>query len=378
MKKIKSFVLILLSVFWFSACTEKETIIEVGNSWYGLEYSHSIETDYAKMFSVDCYEGGYARINIKNEGEFMLVPEGCEVPEVDESITVLKQPLDSVYLTAVSVMDLFRNLDEMDSITLTAAKEDSWYIEEAAKAMQNGEMLYAGKYSAPDYERIISEKCNLVVASTMMNHTPEVIETFESFGIPVIIDKANYEDHPLGKMEWIKLYGVLYGKEKLAEEVMQDRISSMENILDGKEKSGKSVVFFYVTENDNINVRKPDDYISKMIEIAGGEYAFDNLEDGSTASSINLQIENFYAEAKDADVLIYNSTMGNGVKTIDELVDKNELFADFKAVKNANVWCMSKKMHQETMSIAHIITEFNMIFEGDADENELEYIIKVK
>lgn len=73
--------------------------------------------------------------------------------------------------------------------------------------------------------------------------------------------------------------------------------------------------------------------------------------DENALSTMNMDFESFYAAAKDADVLIYNSTIDGELTAIDELCAKNQLFADFKAVKEGNVWCTGKNMFQETMGL---------------------------
>ena len=188
----------------------------------GLTFDHSMELSYAKEFNVDYYNDGYTLITIDQEGQFLVVPEGKEAPEgLDSDITVLKQPLNNIYLVATSAMDLFRAIDGIDSIKLSGTKEDGWYIQEAKDAMEQKKMIYAGKYSAPDYELILNEGCDLAIESTMIHHNPEVQEKLEQFGIPVMVERSSYEADPLGRMEWIKLYGVLTGKEQLAEELFE-------------------------------------------------------------------------------------------------------------------------------------------------------------
>ena len=108
----------------------------------------------------------------------------------------LQQPLDNIYLVATSAMDLFRALDSLDCVRLSGTDADGWYIPEAKQAIENGKMLYAGKYNAPDYERILSEGCNLAVESTMIYHTPEIKEQLERLGIPVLVERSSYEAHP--------------------------------------------------------------------------------------------------------------------------------------------------------------------------------------
>ena len=88
-------------------------------------------------------------------GTYLVAPPKAAVPSgLDEGITVLRQPLDRIYLAATSAMDLFRELDSLAAIRLSGTKAQDWYVEEARAAMEAGEILYAGKYSAPDYERI--------------------------------------------------------------------------------------------------------------------------------------------------------------------------------------------------------------------------------
>ena len=57
---------------------------------------------------------------------------------------------------------------------------------------------------------------------------------------------------------------------------------------------------------------------------------------------MTIQMESFYSAAADADVLIYNSTIDGELQSIDELLAKSPLLADFKAVKSGNVWCITK------------------------------------
>lgn len=335
--------------------------------WKEMEPEYSLELHYADQFSVDYYAGGYALITITDGGRFLLVPEEEEVPEgLEEDITVLNQPLDHIYLVATSAMDLFRELSAIEHVRLSGTDSPGWYIEEAKQAMENGDMVYAGKYNAPDYERILSEECDLAVESTMIYHSPEVKEQLENFGIPVLVERSSYESHPLGRAEWLKLYGALLGKEQLAEESFQAMEDALTEVF-SKENTEKTVAFFHINSNGIVNVRKSGDYVAKMIELAGGRYIFSDLGDENALSTMNMQMESFYAQAKDADYLIYNSTIDGELRTLDELLAKNELLGDFKAVKEGNVWCTQKNLFQESTGIGDLILDIHRML---TDENE--------
>ncbi|MCD8104659.1 MAG: ABC transporter substrate-binding protein [Lachnospiraceae bacterium] len=350
-----------------------------GEDWCGLTWERSLELLYAEQFTVDYYEGGYARIVIADEDVFLIVPEDVGTPDgLEDSVTVLQQPIANIYLVATSAMDFFTSLDALDAIRLSGTNAGGWYIEEAQEAMEAGDILYAGKYSAPDYELILAEGCGLAIESTMIYHNPEVQEKLEAFGIPVLVERSSYESHPMGRTEWMKLYAVLLGLEDEAEEIFNEQVASVQAVA-SEESLGKTVAFFYITSAGTANVRKSNDYVAKMIELAGGTYVFDDLgEDDSALSTVNMTMEEFYAQAYDADYIIYNSTIDGEIYTIDELLGKSALLADFTAVQNGNVWCTGKNLFQETTSLGDLIVEIHTILsDEDVDEGELQFLHRI-
>ena len=83
---------------------------------------------------------------------------------------------------------------------------------------------------------------------------------------------------------------------------------------------------------------------------------------------MNMQMESFYAEARDADVLIYNSTIDGELQTIDQLLTKSELLKDFKAVETGNVWCTGKNLFQQSLGLGSLITDINAILTEEDPE----------
>lgn len=339
-----------------------------------LVYESRMELEYATEYAVDYYSDGYDLITISDGSRFLIVPEDKEVPEdLDEDIKAVQQPIDNIYLVASAAMDMFRSIEALDKVKFTGTDQDGWYLPQIPQLMEQGDIIYAGKYNAPDYELILSEGCDFVIENMMINHTPEVKEKLENFGIPVMIDRASYEEHPLGRCEWVKLYGVLTGREEQAKTAFDEQVAELERVLTDEEQNktqqAPAVAFFYLTSNGAVNVRKTSDYVPKMIELAGGKYIFDNLGDAQNkSSSVTMQMEEFYASAKDADCLIYNSTIEGQITSIDELVAKNQLLADFKAVQSGNVWCTTQNMYQESMSIGSMIADMHAAFMTDASQ----------
>lgn len=376
-------------MFSMSACNFDQTEEKTENSHPasdtpggGLRWDHSMDLLYADGFSIDYYtsdasKGEYVLISIRDESDYLVIPQGEKVPEgISKDITVLKSP-DQIYLVASQVMDMFASIDAMDTLRFSALDADGWYIDEAKEAMHRGDLLYAGKYSAPDYEFILEQGCDLAIENTMIYHCPEVREKLESLGIPVLVDRSSYESDPLGRTEWVKLYGALTGHEKQAEKAFEEQVEKYKEITVNEKEEKPSVAFFYISANGNVKVRKSSDYLPKMIAMAGGSYIFSDLgeEEGNASSTVNMQMEEFYKNAKEADYLLYNSTIEGELSSLDDLLSKHDLLSGMKAVKEGHVYCTEKDLYQSTMELGTIISDIHKMLVGDSD---MTYLYQLK
>ena len=343
----------------------------------GLTFEKAMDLTYAEEFDVYYYNDGYKLIDVHEDRQYLVVPEGKEAPDgLDEDIVVIQQPVQNIYMTATAIMSLFDQLDALDTISFSGLEASGWYVEDAKSAMESGDITYAGKYSEPDYEKIVDGDCGLAIESTMILHTPKVQEMIEDLGIPVFVDYSSYETHPLGRTEWIKLYGAMLNKEDQAESFFDDQTKIIEELKDF-ENTEKTVAYFYMNSDGSVVVRKSDDYIPSMIEIAGGRYIFTDLKNpDSNAPSVKLTMEEFYATAVDADYLIYNGTIDGQVSSIADLESKSDLFAEFKAVKDGNVWYTGKNLYQATDTVGELIGDIHHML-TDGDESQMTFLEKM-
>lgn len=332
----------------------------------------SMELKYANQFSVDYLEDGSALAEIADGRRYLIVPDGAEPTEnIPGDITVLRQP-ENIYLASSSAMDLFGCIGGLDDILACSTPESGWKLPDIAQAMADEDILYAGKYSSPDIELLMSEGCDAAIENTMIYHSPKIIEQIENCGIPVLIERSSYESHPLGRLEWVRLYGLILGKTDEAERLFSEKCALLDDVI-SQESADCTAAFFYISSNGYAVVRKPGDYISKMIGLAGGKYILDadSLKvDENALSTANIQFEAFYAMAKDADYLIYNGTIDGGVESLEQLSAKNPLLADFRAFRNGNVWCTNANVFQQTSAATEMTEELHRIFTGGSGNFE--------
>ena len=335
-------------------------------------------------------------------------------------LTVLQQPLTTTYVAASAVMAPLCDLGAVSQIRFSGLREEGWYVDEARTAMEKGSMLFAGKYSEPDYETLLREGCDLALESTMIYRSPEVIEKLNALGIPVYIDYSSYEPHVLGRLEWIRVYGALFGHEKKAQQWYaseRDRIRAIQKDAETSSgeasQSGKSteksetktsrnskneassigtssgragtdtaadlrptVVYVYVNSSGQIQVRQPHDYIPELLELAGARYLAPDMSglSGSRKSNVTVSLEDFYSSCRDADYLIYSATLDRPLSSIRELLGKNALFADFKAVKEGHVYTTNKDFYQLSDRMADFAEDVRRMLQGQGDMHFLKKV----
>jgi len=348
-------------------------------------HTGAMDLKYADQFHVDYYDDGIAVVSVEDGLRYLVTEDEAGypswVPEEDaENMTVICAPAEAVYNAASSAMDLIDAAGALDSVKMTSTQAGDWGIEKISKLVEEGTIQYVGKYRAPDYEALLEGDVDLAIESTMIYHSPQIKEAIEELGIPVLVERSSYESDPLGRLEWIKLYGLLFGKADEASAFFDEAAAKVEGIDTSTVKEAPSVAFFSVNSNGSVVVRKPGDYVTKMIETAGGAYALDGItdEEDNALSTMNMQMEVFYDKAVDADILIYNSTIEGGLGSIDELRALSDKFDDFAAVKSGNVWCTDASTFQRTTGAADMIVEMNEIFAGASDDSGLEYFHKLK
>ncbi|MCR5107846.1 MAG: ABC transporter substrate-binding protein [Lachnospiraceae bacterium] len=323
---------------------------------------------------------GNILIDIHDSGKCLIVKKGNKDDKGTGADIIIEEEPENIYLASSSVMDHFRELDVLSLVGMTSTKADDWSIPEAGELVDMGKITYVGKYSLPDYELLLNKGCSLAIENTMIYHNPEVKETLESFGIPVIVERSSYESDPLGRLEWIKVYGAITGKYEEACDYFERCVNEIEKIASDAGEI-KKTAFFSIGQNGIVSIRTKDDYMTEMIRIAGGSYPFESLskEAGTNKTLVTIQMESFYEQCRDADILIYNSTIQGDIRDLKDLYEKSEILAGIKACKEGNVFCMEKDMFQQPTDIKGVILDLaKIIRDPAAKDDELKYLHRLE
>ena len=328
-----------------------------------------VALERATQFSLDAYEGGCRLATLASGDRLLVVPEGVDAPAgLPDDVAVIQQPLANVYLVSTGMICLVDAIGALDAVSVSSVRVEDSPVDAFTARLEDGTITYGGLYRAPDYELISALGCPLAIENTNIDHVPEVRAKLEELGVTVLMEQSSREEDMLGRLEWVKLMGAVFGREEVAAEVFDDVAARVEE-ASAEGPLGKTVAFFYINEDGAAVTRRAGDYFCQMIEAAGGEYV-SFAEEGATDSSpttVTVEMERFYEGARDADAIIYNGTIDDGVTSLSELAEKNALLADFRAVREGDVWTCDANLYQQITSMAEIIGDLRRALSGSSE-----------
>ena len=402
----RSLALVLLAVLamstlLFAACDRKE------NEQQGItvEYSQLTSTGkeentFAELFSIehlkDENEKAYSKIEVfdkekKLDTSWLLLPEGVDkVSGAPAGVNIMTfRDRQNIMVSSASTMALINAMDALSKVPMTTA-DTTWRIQEIKDAIDKGTVKEVGKYSKPDYEQIISigaeKHVTFAVFSTMLDSVPDVYDQLtKTCNLRIMRDQSSYESHPLGRTEWIKIYGEIFDMRDKSDAVFNGQVEILNETtskINVPEAERKTVLIFYTTSTkDTFYVRNAADYVTELVNLGGGKQVAE-IGPGKSGNTKMTQ-ESFIQKCSQADYVLYNWTSGaSGVKdeSLQGLIDARlgDWFKDFKAYKEGNVWRTSNDFYQKMDKMGEMVADIYKMLYGENVSDTLTYVNRLK
>lgn len=402
----RSLALVLLAVLamstlLFAACDKKE------NEQQGITVAYSQltstgkeENTFAELFSIehlkDENEKAYSKIEVfdkekKLDTSWLLLPEGVDkVSGAPAGVNIMTfRDRQNIMVSSASTMALINAMDALSKVPMTTA-DTTWRIQEIKDAIDKGTVKEVGKYSKPDYEQIISigaeKHVTFAVFSTMLDSVPDVYDQLtKTCNLRIMRDQSSYESHPLGRTEWIKIYGEIFDMRDKSDAVFNGQVEILNETtskINVPEAERKTVLIFYTTSTkDTFYVRNAADYVTELVNLGGGKQVAE-IGPGKSGNTKMTQ-EWFIEKCSQADYVLYNWTSGaSGVKdeSLQGLIDARlgDWFKDFKAYKEGNVWRTSNDFYQKMDKMGEMVADIYKMLYGENVSDTLTYVNRLK
>jgi len=330
LKKILFLFLILGTISCKETSEGKKTISKEG-----------VETpiENAKGFTIIKYDG-YSLIEVKTPWtdaeepfRYILKKKGSTLPENLKYDQIVEIPVEKTVVTSTTHIPAIEALNKENTITGFPGLN---YIssDKTRKLIDKGEISELGQNENINTEVLI-ELAPDVVVGFAINASNKSFETIQKTGIPVIYNGDWTEQTPLGKAEWIKFFGALYGMEKEAAEIfnkIKSEYTSAKELAKTADNSPK--VISGAMFNDNWYMPYGNSWQAQFLKDANADYLYDDTKgDGS----LSLAFETVLDKAEDAEYWVSSGQF----TSYDQLFNESEHYKRFKAVQDKNVYSVS-------------------------------------
>ena len=329
-KIVKYLFLITISVLIFSCKkSENNSDLKVGNE---IKHAKGLSIITKENYSI--VEVSTPWPNSKKKYSYILKKKNAVIPTEYKNIPQIQVPIKNIVLTSTTHIPSLEMLGE--ETKLIGFPNLNYISSEKVRALIDaGKVKELGSNQTLNTEVLIDLQPDIIMGYGLDNSNP-TLDNLEKNGLKVILNGDWNEQSPLGKVEWIKLFGVLFGKEKQANDIFNNIEKTYNETLKLiKNTTKKPTVFSGSLFEDKWYLPQGESWGAKFIANANGNYLWSETKG---TGSLSLSFEKVYIKAKDADFWFmdqYNS--------LAEIADANPHYAQFKAFKTKNIYSFGTK-----------------------------------
>nr|WP_294780361.1 ABC transporter substrate-binding protein [uncultured Flavobacterium sp.] len=313
---------------------EKVETVKVENAQNSIEYASGLSIVKYDDYSVVTVSNPWP--NADKNFKYILKEKDAKVPDSLQTYTTIQVPLESVVVTSTTNIPFLEML-EVENKLVGFPHTDYISSEKTRALIDKGSVKNVGQNEKLNIEQLIELAPNLIVTFGVDNNNP-MLDNLKKSGLKVLIQGDWMEQSPLGKAEWIKLYGALFGKEDKAKELFDKIVESYNQALKlVKDKPATSKVLYGSMYEDVWYVAKGNSWVAQFMKDAEATYLWADLK-GS--GSEGLSFEKVLDKAKTANIWIASGSF----KSLDELQKANPHYGEFDAFKNKMVYNFEGKL----------------------------------
>lgn len=292
---------------------------------------------YAEGFKIYRHDG-YIEVDIVdpwNKGRllqrYFLVERGKTMAANLPQGTLVRVPMDHIVVYNSVHSAIIELLGATDRV-VGACEVKYMDTPEMKRRLESGEIADLGQATAPNVERMVELGTEVVLASPFKNAGYGPVE---KLGIPVLECADYMESTPLGRAEWIRIYGLLLGKEALADSIFAEaerNYLSLKSLTAGV--SHRPAVIPEKRFGSSWYVPAGNSYMARFYEDAGADYLFSYLEGAGT---VPLSFETVLDKGIHADFWLIKYNM-EGEMSYSDLQTEYTPYSAFDAFKRRNIY----------------------------------------
>ena len=229
-------------------------------------------------------------------------------------------------------------LEELGCVDAIAGICEVEYLSnpQLCQALADGRIADMGSAMTPDRERIASLNPDLILLSPYENAS--TYGNLEALGIPIVQCADYMETSALGRAEWIRLYGRLFGKGREADSLflaVEAEYHKLKALTDSLAEAERPTVLFDTRGGSAWYVPGGRSTMAQLVSDAGGRYVF---SDNPKSGSVPLSFESVLSRGEQADVWLIRYNNARTRITLPDLGKVYQPYTLFNAYKQGRVY----------------------------------------
>jgi iron complex transport system substrate-binding protein len=312
----------------------------------GGRFNEMSDSTYnASRFVIDDFPG-YRRLVIRNPWQntrgtllvYYLVPRSIQLPDTISKDQVIRVPVKRMICMSTTHIAMLRALKATDvivGISGTGLIYDSLIVD----AINRGTIHDVGYDSNIDKELIVTLKPDLLMAYGVGAPDSEFLRKLGAMGVKIMYDADYLEEHPLARCKWLRLFGILTGKEEMADSIISEVSARYTRLADKVRASTvhSPDVLLGAPWEDVWYISPANSYIGRLIADAGGHYLFDDL---IKPNSVPFSVEAVFKRATDADVWINPGSAGS----LSDIASADSRMTRLPVYSRGDIWNNRKRI----------------------------------
>ena len=311
----------------------------------------------------------------KKLAQYVLVPRSQSVPKQMPEGILVRTPIERAALTTSVHAALLLELQCADAM---AAITDTCYVVSPTLKhylqQRKNTLCDAGQSMAPNVERLRAAKVDALLVSPFENAG---FGTLERMGIPLIQCADYMEPSPLGRAEWMKFYGLLFGCAERADslfgEVAKAYLALKEQTQKKRKDKDKPTVMCDLRMGATWYQPGGASTMGQLIADAGGRYVW---ADRKESGSLPLDAESVLARAAHADIWIVKYGQATDL-TYAQMAADFKLYTQFSAWKQHKIYACNTlhvPFFEETpFHPERVLRNLSEIFSGSMQQQSANY-----
>lgn len=331
---MKSIRFLFFSFFYFLLfnCKENNSAVESSLKKNSITHAKSLSIEDGKHFTIVKVTNPWP--NAKETFTYILRKNKSKIPLDLSQFPVIDVPLKSTIVTSTTIIPYLEQLG-VENKLIGFPHTDYISSKKTRTLIEKGKITNVGQNENLNIEKIIELNPDVLVSFCVDNVNP-TLKNLEKNGIKIIIQADWMEQTPLGKAEWIKLYGALFGKEKEANDIFNNIEKSYNEALAlVQNQKNQPTVLLGSLYQDQWFVPNGNSWLAYYMKDARGNYLWQHTEGtGSTP----LSFEKILEVAHTADKWITS-----GFSSLSDMKKMNSNYAAFDAFKKGEVYSFEVK-----------------------------------